>query len=133
MAEDLPLSDAELKLLRVLVTHKTRFMMVGLSGAALQGDPVVTEDVDLWVEDLQAPGFQQALASVDVGYCPPFGMNPPMLAGDGCEQIDLVMSMSGLGAFAEEFEHAIEVKLGRLKLPVLSLERIIASKTAATR
>jgi hypothetical protein len=51
----LPLSDAELRLLESLLRHKIRFMVVGLSAAALQGAPVVTEDVDLWFENLNDP------------------------------------------------------------------------------
>jgi hypothetical protein len=52
VAEVLPLSEAELRILGSLVRNKVRFMMVGLAAAALQGAPVVTEDVDLWFEDL---------------------------------------------------------------------------------
>jgi hypothetical protein len=47
MAEVLPLSETELRLLESLQRHKVRFMVVGLFAAALQGAPVVTEDVDL--------------------------------------------------------------------------------------
>lgn len=49
------LSESELKFLRSLVTHDVRFMVVGLSAAALQGAPVVTQDVDLWFENLADP------------------------------------------------------------------------------
>ena len=40
MAEVLPLSESELRLLESLLRHKIRFMVVGLSAAALQGAPV---------------------------------------------------------------------------------------------
>ena len=52
MAEVLPLSHAELRLLQALVRHEIRFMVVGFSAAALQGAPVVTQDVDLWGSSL---------------------------------------------------------------------------------
>lgn len=55
MAEVLPLSETELRLLGSLLRHKIRFLAVGLSAAALQGAPVVTEDVDLWFENLPDP------------------------------------------------------------------------------
>ena len=48
MAVPLPFSESELRLLRVLLKRKVRFMIVGLSAATLQGAPVVTQDVDLW-------------------------------------------------------------------------------------
>lgn len=60
MAEVLPLSEAELRVLTSLVRHEVRFMIVGLSAAALQGAPTVTEDIDLWFEDLHDPKFTAA-------------------------------------------------------------------------
>ena len=133
MAEVLPLSEGELRLLESLIRHRVRFMVVGLSAAALQGAPVVTEDVDLWFEDLNDPRFLQALKEVGAAYVPPFGYNPPMLAGTHTEPFDLVISMSGLGTFAEEITQAEDIRIGKLRLKVLSLERILASKTAANR
>jgi hypothetical protein len=133
VAEVLPLSESELRLMESLVRHRVRFMVVGLSAAALQGAPVVTEDVDLWFEDLGDPRLSQALQAVGAAYVPPFGFNPPMLAGPGSEPFDVVLSMSGLGSFADEAKRTVEVRLGKLRLKVLSLERILASKTAANR
>lgn len=133
MAEVLPLSESELQILESLIRHKIRFMVVGLSAAALQGAPVVTEDVDLWFDDLSDPEVSRALQEVGAAYVPPFGFNPPMLAGPGSDPFDVVISMSGLGKFADEFKHAREIKLGKLRLKVLSLERILISKTAANR
>jgi len=133
VAEVLPLSESELRILESLIRHKIRFMVVGLSAAALQGAPVVTEDVDLWFDDLSDPGLSRAVQEVGAAYVPPFGLNPPMLAGPGSEPFDVVISMSGLGKFADEWKHTREIKLGKLRLKVLSLERILISKTAANR
>lgn len=133
MAEVLPLSENELRLLESLLRHKVRFMVVGLSAAALQGAPVVTEDVDLWFEHLPDPKLTQALVEVGAAYIPPFGYNPPMLGGAGSEPFDIVLRMNGLGKFTDEWKRAIRVKVGKLSLKVLSLERILASKQAANR
>ena len=133
MAEVLPLSDAELRLLESLLRHKIRFMVVGLSAAALQGAPVVTEDIDLWFDDLSNPKLSQALVKVGAAYIPPFGYNPPMLGGVGSDPFDVVIRMDGLGKFADEWKHSLEIKVGKLQLKVLSLERILASKQAANR
>ena len=124
MAEVLPLSDAELRLLESLLRHKIRFMVVGLSAAALQGAPVVTEDIDLWFDDLSDPKLSQALVKVGAAYIPPFGYNPPMLGGVGSEPFDVVIRMNGLGEFADEWKRALEIKVGKLKLKVLPLERV---------
>jgi hypothetical protein len=133
VAEVLPLSDAELRLLESLLRHKIRFLVVGLSAAALQGAPVVTEDVDLWFDDLSDPKLTRALNDVGAAYIPPFGFNPPMLGGLGSEPFDVVIRMDGLGKFSNEWKRAVEIKVGKLQLRVLPLERILASKLAANR
>ena len=133
MVAPLPFSGSELALLGVLLKRKIRFMVVGLSAATLQGAPVVTQDVDLWFEDLSDPKVSQALQEVGAAYVPPSVLNPPMLAGAGAELFDIVLRMDGLGAFAEEIKNCVEIPLGRQKLKVLSLERILASKMAANR
>jgi hypothetical protein len=133
VAEVLPLSESELRLLESLVRHKIRFLVVGLSAAALQGAPVVTEDIDLWFDKLGGRKLTQALREVGAGYVPPFGYNPPMLAGTGSEPFDVVIRMDGLGKFANEWRRAIKIKVGTLWLKVLPLDRILASKQAANR
>ena len=133
MAAPLPFSESEQRLLRVLLKRKVRFMVVGLSAATLQGAPVVTQDVDLWFKNLGERKMSLALQEVGAAYVPPSIDNPPMLAGPGADLFDVVVRMDGLGTFAEEIKNCIEVPLSGLKLKVLSLERILASKLAANR
>jgi hypothetical protein len=127
------LNESELRFLRALLRYKVRFMVVGLSAAALQGAPVVTQDVDLWFEDLNDPRLRKALREVGVAYVPPSILNPPMFAGGGVELFDIVLRMDGLGKFSEELPHCIEISLGRQKLKVLAVDRILKSKRAANR
>jgi hypothetical protein len=133
VAEVLPLSESELGLLASLLRHRIRFLVVGLSAAALQGAPVVTEDVDLWFEDLSDPKLSSALRSVGAAYVPHFGLNPPMLRGPGSELFDVVIRMDGLDDFAQEWKRAVLIRVGDLRLKVLPLARILASKQAANR
>ena len=133
MAAILPFAENEIRLLTALLRARVRFMVVGLSAATLQGAPVVTQDVDLWFEQLGDLKISRALQTVGAAYVPPSAINPPMLAGAGAELFDLVLRMDGLGTFAEELENCIEIPLGSQKLKVLSLERILASKIAANR
>jgi hypothetical protein len=133
VAEVLPLSESELRLLESLLRHKIRFMVVGLSAAALQGAPVVTEGVDLWFDNLNDPRLMPALIEVGAAYIPPFGYNPPMLGGAGSEPFDVVIHMDGLKKFSAEWKTAVEIKVGKLRLKVLPLIRILASKQAANR
>ena len=107
-------------------------MVVGLSAATLQGAPVVTQDIDLWFEHLGEEKMVKGLQEVGSAYVPP-PINLPMLAGAGTELFDVVLRMDGLGAFAQEVKNCIDVFLGRYRLKVLSLERILASKIAANR
>jgi len=127
------LNESELRFLRALLRRKVRFMVVGLSAAALQGAPVVTQDVDLWFEDLSDPRIGEALRAVDAAYAAPSMQNPPMFAGGGVELFDIVLTLHGLGTFAEEWPNCVDVSLGRHKLKVLRVDRILASKRAANR
>jgi len=93
------LTENELVLLRSLVSHKVRFLVVGLSAAAMQGAPVVTQDVDLWFEKLPDPKLSAALLKIGAAYVPPINLNPPMLAGARTELFDVVIRMDGLRTF----------------------------------
>ncbi len=133
MAKDLIFTDREAEFLRELVRQKVDFMVVGLSAAALQGAPVVTQDVDLWFRDLEDPGIKRALKKVKGSYVPPAGLNPPMFEGKAVHLFDIVLHMHGLDTFEEEIKYCLRIPLGRSKVPVLSLERIIKSKEATGR
>jgi hypothetical protein len=122
-----------MEFLKELVREKVEFMIVGLSAAALQGAPVVTQDIDLWFRALPDPGLERVLKKVHGAYVPPTARTAPMLAGKGIELFDIVLRMDGLGDFDDEKRHAMKVPLGRIKVLVLSLSRIIASKKAAGR
>jgi hypothetical protein len=129
----LPLNKSERRLLLALLRHKVRFMVVGLSAAALQGAPVVTQDIDLWFEDLADPRLREALRAAGVTYVQPIGFQAPALAGGGAELFDIVLRMDGLGSFASELAHCIEVVVGPYRAKVLGIERILLSKRAANR
>jgi predicted RNase H-like nuclease len=93
----------------------------------------VTQDIDLWFENLTDEQLRAALGDVGATYVPQIGLNPPMFAGGGVELFDIVLTMSGLESFAEELEHCVDVALENIEVKVLSLERILASKRAANR
>lgn len=133
MAEPQLLTERELRFMRSLVDHQVRFLIVGLSAAALQGAPVVTQDVDLWFERLDDPKLTAALLNVGGAYVAPTMLTPPMLAGEGLELFDLVLSMSGLESFEVEWGGAIELTIGDVPARVLPLTRVLASKRAANR
>ncbi len=133
MAAPLIFSESEQAFLLQLVRNKVDFMIVGLAAAALQGAPAVTQDIDLWFRDLADPRLKKALDRVDGVYLPPTSSTPPMLAGRSVALFDIVLTMDGLGGFDDEISMAVEIPIGRVKVKVLPLERIIASKRAANR
>jgi hypothetical protein len=83
------LSQSELKFLRGLARRNVRFLVVDLSAAALQGAPVVTQDVDLWFENLSDPLIVDAVRELGAAYVPPMELNPPMFVGGGLELFDI--------------------------------------------
>lgn len=133
MANNLIFNDQEAEFLRELVRQNVDFMIVGLSAAALQGAPVVTQDVDLWFKNLEDPAIKKALKKVKGSYVAPVMMNPPMFVGESVSLFDIVSHMHGLNDYPDEKKNTIKVPLGRVKIPVLKLDRIIASKTATGR
>jgi hypothetical protein len=129
----LKFTSGEARFLRELLRRRVPFMVVGLSAAALQGATVVTQDVDLWFRNPADPRIQRALKAVDGTYVPVIMLNPPMFVGDAVDLFDMVLNMSGLEDFDIERRNAVLIPLGRYRLPVLPLERIIVSKRAANR
>lgn len=133
MAEPGLFSDAEARFLRALTDEGVEFLVVGLSAAALQGAPAVTQDIDLWFHDLTDPGIKNALRRVGGVYVAPTGSTPPMFAGPAVALFDIVVSMHGLESFAQEAKRAVIVELDGVRVRVLPLERIIVSKQATNR
>ena len=133
MAAPSPFTDKEIAFLRALLDEGVEFLVVGLADAALQGAPAVTQDVDLWFADLNDPRLKKALARTRAAYVPPTDSTPPLLAGGGTDLFDIVMHMHGLETFEDEVRRAAIVKIGGIAVPVLPLERIIASKRATGR
>lgn len=133
MPESLIFSNKELAFLRELKRQNVEFMLVGAAAAALQGAPVVTQDVDLWFEDPKDPGIQRALRKSGGIMVPSFGQNPPTFAGDAVKLFDIVLTMHGLGSYADEKKNSLLIRIGSAGVRVLALDRIIASKEAVCR
>lgn len=128
-----PFTDRERLFLEALIEEGVEFLVVGLAAAALQGAPAVTQDIDLWFHDLTDPRLHKALRRAGVIYIPPAEDHPPLLAGGGAALFDVVTHMHGLRSFAREARRALSIRLGNVEVPVLPLDRIIASKRATNR
>ena len=133
MAEPGLFSPAEARFLRALTDEGVEFLVVGLSAAALQGAPAVTQNIELWFRDLTDPGIRKALRSVGGTYVAPTGSTPPMLVGSAVELFDIVVTKHGLESFAKEAARAVTVELDGVRVRLLPLDRIIVSKKATNR
>lgn len=126
-------SKRELDFLNALTRARVPFLVVGLSAAALQGAPVVTQDIDLWFKDIRDPKLKKVLKKFKASYLPPVGLSPPVFLGPGLELFDIVLNMHGLRSFDLEFANALTVSLSKTKIRVLPLDRIIKSKEEIRR
>jgi hypothetical protein len=132
---DSTLTVAERAFLVELDRLGVRFMVVGMSGALIQGARGATEDIDLWFEDLTDIRIGNAArASGGIWISGSFGMGPPRLGGKALsERFDVVTHMSGLGDFGSEYQWVRREIIDGVPIPVLSLRRIVESKRAAAR
>jgi predicted nucleotidyltransferase len=130
-SDDFPLTEAERAFLRCLADAGVPFLVVGLGAAVLQGADASTQDLDLWFESLADPRIAEAAASSGGVFA--WRANPPMIAGDGLDHLDIVVHCHGLKAFDAEYVKAIDLDLDGFSIKVLPLERVIASKKAAGR
>ncbi len=129
------LEPGERAFLAALDELGVRYLIVGASAAVLQGAPLVTQDIDLWFEDRSDGRLHEAAKRAGGAFVPGnFGMMPPQLGGGAIgDRLDVVTKPEGLDTFAAEYGGAVAVEVDGLRVLVLPLERIIASKRAAGR
>lgn len=150
----LPFGDVLLdieRVLRTLVRHGVRFVLVGGVASLLHGSPLPTEDVDVTPERsadnlaalaaaLRDLGAQWCVEGLDAGFPP---VRP--IAGADLEGklsaalvtpagfVDVVLVHSDGARFEQLVADAVVYELYGLAVPVASLDAIIASKQAAAR
>ena len=118
------------RLIDALRAEKTRFILVGMTAAVLQGTPVTTFDVDLWI-DLSPRRYMRMINLARNLGAQMLANTVVVLPGD--ISVNFIYEMAGLGSFDNEFRRSSQLSwLGR-KVAVLPLERIYASKKFAGR
>lgn len=127
------LTPAERVLLEELDALGVSYLLVGMGAALVEGAHGTTQDLDLWLGRIDATKVGEAARRAGGFYTPGFGMQPPAIGGDGLDRIDLVLTASGLDSFDEEYARAHEYVLDGVRVRVLPLARVIASKRAADR
>lgn len=130
---DFALAEPERRLLRALHVHGIRYLVVGLGAALIEGAPVATLDLDLWLERIDDPRIAAAAADAGGFWVAGFGVQPPAFGGEGLDRLDVVLTLHGLGTFDDEYAHSLDRVIDGLPLKVLPLERVVVSKRATNR
>jgi hypothetical protein len=126
------LTDEQLAFLASLEESGVTYVVVGMGAAILQGVPGSTQDIDLWIGQGQTDALSEACRRVGGVYA--WRNNPPVVSGPGLDDFDLVWKPDGLKTLGEELARSKKVEISPgLAIPVLPLERVIASKKAANR
>jgi len=117
-------------LVGALRAEKIRFQLIGMSAAVLQGVPVSTIDVDLWI-DLPA---RQYMRAVNAAVCQGAKMvrNTVVELSNGL-LVNFIYEVTGLDSFAAEFKKARHMRFHDCAIPVMPLESIRKSKASIMR
>jgi hypothetical protein len=110
--------------------EKIRFQLIGMSAAVLQGVPVATNDVDLWIDQ---PARQYMLpVKVALRLGAKMVRNTVVELNDGM-LVNFIFNVTGLKSFAEELRKARKLIFYGRTIPVMPLESIRKSKVAVMR
>lgn len=120
-------------MLEALDALGVRYLLVGMGAALLEGASGTTQDLDIWFGAIDAAKVGEAARRAGGFYTQGFGLQPPTIGGSGLDRVDVVVTASGLDSFDKEFTGAREHDLDGLRVRVLPLPRVIASKRAANR
>jgi len=101
-----------------------------MSAAVLQGVPVATHDVDLWI-DLPSRQYMTPV-NLAVRQGATMVRNTVIELSDGM-LVNFIFSVNGLSGFASELKRARVLEFHGCEVPVMPLESIRKSKTAVMR
>jgi predicted nucleotidyltransferase len=125
------------ELLRALATVQLEAIVVGSTAAALQGAPVMTQDIDLLVRDTERNREKLRQLATLLGTGAPIEQSPLSrtitLLGAAVAVDILFDDLPGRLTFEALRSRAKRVAIGSLEALVASLEDIIASKEACAR
>jgi hypothetical protein len=104
------LGPAERALLQALNDRHIPFIVVDLSAALIEGAPVVTQDIDLWIDDLSGDPLREAARAAGGYFLTGFGMQAPSFGGAGLERVDIVLTAQGLRPFEEDWRKLATIR-----------------------
>jgi hypothetical protein len=113
------------RLIEALDAEKIRFIIIGMTAGVLQGTPVTTFDVDLWI-DLPSRQYIKVM-NLALKMGAQMVVNTVAVLPDDLP-INFIYSVAGLNSFENEYKNALKLKWMGRRVAVLPLERIYASK-----
>lgn len=125
--------------LRLLISNRVRFMIVGGHAVAGHGEPRLTEDLDIFVEisPQNAEALHFALKSFGLGRSTPTKKQLTeygkiWMIGRKPWRIDILSQIDGV-TFEQCWENHVEAQFSPAPLPVIGLKELIANKRASAR
>lgn len=135
-----------LEILRILMRHRTDFVIVGGVAARLAGSPVSTADLDLVYlnEESNNRRFAAALAELDALYKDPAGRriepdaerlsrNQINLLRTSLGDLDLLQSIGHGRRYDDLLLRSIEYRVDGLTVKAIDVPTLIEAKTVANR
>ena len=104
--------------------------MIGMTAALIQGVPVVTHDVDLWID--LPPRQYMSVIKVALRHGARMIRNTVVELSDGM-LVNFIYAVDGLGSFAAELRKARTLRFHGCAIAVMPLESIRQSKAAVMR
>ena len=125
--------------LRLLLSHRVRFVVVGAHALAAHAEPRFTGDLDVFVEPTKANATRLLAALAEFGFGT-VGLTaedftrPDRVAQLGYPpvRIDLLTSISAV-TFPEAWKGRVATRLGGLDVAVLGVRELVKNKRAAGR
>ena len=127
------------EMLQLLLEEQVNFILVGAYALSAHGYPRATGDIDIWVkaDEANSKKIYQALARFGA---PLEQINENGFAGEGIifqigvapRRIDIITQIDGV-TYDEADEDKIVVEVEELKLPIISLSKLIKNKMSTGR
>jgi hypothetical protein len=118
------------QLLKALSDEGIRYLIVGMSGAVLQGVPYTTLDTDIWI-DLPERRYMSIL-NLCRGLGAEVAANTVVVLPDGLI-VNFLYRVDGLRTFNIEFSRGVRLEWFGHTVSVLPVERILRSKQSVGR
>jgi len=124
------------QILSAFVAARLEAILIGNSGAAIQGAPVTTDDFDWLIRDTESNLKKLERVAILLGgqvTCPNFPLSSMLQIRTDDLQLDFMVYAPGMGKFESVRSRSMRIKVGSHFLRVADLGDIIRGKKAAGR